>query len=386
MNKYFCLTLSLVLSLLLFNCGKSFEDTTSDKVIHFSAYHQPLNFEAKIIDEKLYLKDNQNKTYELKHTPSASGTKYTDGTYEFWTKGNDFIWSKSSQIICKGSKTIQIDTIVGDYGSDSYLKRKEGYDWVGVRISKFDENKINIKIRSRVDKKKPTCTADMIAFQEKNGVFHAFLNGAKVLFTFQDNTLDISSENGDALAYYCSGGGSMINTYQKLDQPLDKKQVDQRTYTAVESLFDITFFVSANNIKGKQIIEIQTNGLKYDETLKVPFDGTIVQTYVEDLNLDVSPELIIVGRNDNNEGVILAYSTNNKKSISQVYFPPINDDKDLSTGYMGNDDFSVVETTLIQRFPYYENGKTEGKVKQIQYKLKDGEASRKFVVDRVIKF
>ena len=57
---------------------------------------------------------------------------------------------------------------------------------------------------------------------------------------------------------------------------------------------------------------------------------------------------------------------------------------------MGHDEFAIVETTFVQRFPIYNDDDTNsnptGGTRQIQYKLKDGEASRKFVVDKVIEY
>ena len=54
---------------------------------------------------------------------------------------------------------------------------------------------------------------------------------------------------------------------------------------------------------------------------------------------------------------------------------------------MGHDEFAIIETSLARRFPIYKNGDTNnnptGGMRQIQYKLKDGEASRLFVIDKI---
>ncbi|WP_311132906.1 hypothetical protein [Pseudomonas fluorescens] len=49
-----------------------------------------------------------------------------------------------------------------------------------------------------------------------------------------------------------------------------------------------------------------------------------------------------------------------------------------SVGYQGEDEFAVVENALVQRFPVYDStdadaGRT-GKIRQVQYTLKPGEA------------
>jgi hypothetical protein len=84
---------------------------------------------------------------------------------------------------------------------------------------------------------------------------------------------------------------------------------------------------------------------------------------------------------------VIGYSVNNGKSISQIYFPDLFDNKEASSGYMGHDEFAIIETTLVRRFPVYKDGDTNnnptGGFRQIGYKLKDGEASRSFVIDKI---
>ena len=76
--------------------------------------------------------------------------------------------------------------------------------------------------------------------------------------------------------------------------------------------------------------------------------------------------------------------------MSQIYMPPIFDNKEVNKGYLGYDEFTIMETTFVQRFPIYNDDDTNsnptGGIRQIQYKLKDGEASRKFVIDKVIEY
>ena len=61
-------------------------------------------------------------------------------------------------------------------------------------------------------------------------------------------------------------------------------------------------------------------------------------------------------------------------------------DKTINEGYIGNDEFSVVETSLSRRFPMYKDGKPTKKTRQIEYKLIDGEASRLFKVVKSFEF
>ena len=59
-------------------------------------------------------------------------------------------------------------------------------------------------------------------------------------------------------------------------------------------------------------------------------------------------------------------------------------------GYMGHDEFAVVEGIVAQRFPIYKDGDTNaqpsGKMRQLQYKLEPGEASWQLRLDRVVDY
>jgi hypothetical protein len=57
---------------------------------------------------------------------------------------------------------------------------------------------------------------------------------------------------------------------------------------------------------------------------------------------------------------------------------------------MGHDEFAVVESTLVQRFPLYGagdvNAKPSGRMRQLQYKLRQGEAGWVLKLDRVVEY
>ena len=69
---------------------------------------------------------------------------------------------------------------------------------------------------------------------------------------------------------------------------------------------------------------------------------------------------------------------NNGKSMTPIYLPPITDDAKASKGYMGHDEFAVLENVLGRRFPVYKAGdmntEPSGNIRQLQYKLVAGEA------------
>jgi hypothetical protein len=86
----------------------------------------------------------------------------------------------------------------------------------------------------------------------------------------------------------------------------------------------------------------------------------------------------------------IGYSANNKRSLSEIYFPPISGDPINSKGYMGHDELEVVEGVVAHRFPLYREGDSNanptGKTRQLQYKLAAGEAGWIMKLDRVIEY
>jgi hypothetical protein len=121
-------------------------------------------------------------------------------------------------------------------------------------------------------------------------------------------------------------------------------------------------------------------------------EGFVTNAEIEDLNSDGFPELLIytTSAGSGSYGNVIGYSVNAGKSISDISFPQISDNPKANKGYMGHDEFAIVETTLVQRFKIYKDGDSNsnpsGNIRQIQYKLKDGEASRKFIIDKIIEY
>ncbi|MGO3106622.1 MAG: hypothetical protein ACTII2_08630, partial [Psychrobacter celer] len=115
-----------------------------------------------------------------------------------------------------------VQTVVGDYASDGYAKRVQGYDWVGVMVRAESDQQIDIKVRSRSDIKKQTCQFDgkaILMGQDKaHGViFQTKVNDSTAFFQFKDGMLTIDSQDKYALNYFCWGGASLVGDYQKLE-------------------------------------------------------------------------------------------------------------------------------------------------------------------------
>jgi hypothetical protein len=161
------------------------------------------------------------------------------------------------------------------------------------------------------------------------------------------------------------------------------------TFTKELSLNNISFKIL---VTGNQMT-ITPSGLSIDNNPIVrEIEGTVTNAEIGDLNSDTFPELFVytTSEGSGSYGKAYGFSVNNGKSVSDISIPNITDDPKLSKGYMGHDDFAIVEGILAQRFRLYNEGDTNsnptGKTRQIQYKMRDGEASRKLVVDQTIEF
>ena len=159
------------------------------------------------------------------------------------------------------------------------------------------------------------------------------------------------------------------------------------------ALQGINFQVKADQVDGKPVLRIQPEGLEVDNLpITRPLNGDIVRAEVADLNNDGSPELFVFTRSPGRgmPGELVAYSANNKKSLSEIYLPPVSDNPKTAEGYQGEDSFAVVENALVQRFPVYDSadagaGRT-GKMRQVAYKLMAGEAGWILRADKVAEY
>lgn len=159
------------------------------------------------------------------------------------------------------------------------------------------------------------------------------------------------------------------------------------------SLQNISFDISTTGKGSIRQLRIQAHGLsEQNEEITHEIDGVVNNAEIEDLNSDSYPEVMIyiTSAGSGSYGTVIAYSVNNGKSLSQISFPDIMEDQELSKGYMGHDEFTLVETYLGRKFPVYKEGDTNsnptGGMRQILYKLENGEASRKFVIHKVTAF
>ena len=287
--------------------------------------------------------------------------------------------------------------VFGNYVSEDYSKRSEGYDWVAVSVTETKSNQLRISVRSRADKKNPTCTFDAVAKKIDDTIYQTQIDGKSILFKFTNAQISITSEKVEdegLLYFYCSGGASIAGTYHKINEEIDQNQIDKRKFNRVLNLQGVGFNISSIKKDGINTLKIFTFGLQeqeYNETFNI--DGEeVTNAEVEDLNSDGSPELLVFTRSvgSGSYGNVYAFSVNKKKSMSEVYFQPTAENSEINKGYMGHDEFSLVENTLGQRFPIYNEGdinaEPTGGTRQVSYKLVEGEAMRKLEVENVTEY
>lgn len=171
----------------------------------------------------------------------------------------------------------------------------------------------------------------------------------------------------------------------------------QGNRAAVSGAFDrtlelqgIRFRVTSANAGSVNTLRIVPAGLEIDNApVEQTIDGTVTGAEIADLNADGSPEVYVyvTSAGSGAYGSVVAYSANRRKSLSGIYMPPVAENAQASRGYMGHDEFAVVENVLAHRFPVYREGdsnaKPTGGMRQLQYKLFPGEAGWILKVDKV---
>lgn len=297
----------------------------------------------------------------------------------------------------KDTVSANISDISGYYVDENYAKKEEGLDWVSVNVLMLDSNTIKLCIRSRADKKKPTCLIDMTGYKRGEGMYQAVVDDANVNINFKGDIIMIEAENKEnekALYFYCSGGATFAGKYSRLIGTIDEIQIDKTNFTKTLRLQNIGFHVTSIINNEKNTLTIHPFGLNIDNTDIIIDLGlwTVKDAEIEDMNVDGSPELVIYTQSNvsNKEGNVIGYSVNNKKSLSMIAFVSTKENTKINQGYRGYDEFTLVEGKLSHKFPIFIDGdkddKPSGGTRQIIYKLADGEASRKFEVMTVTDF
>jgi Periplasmic lysozyme inhibitor of I-type lysozyme len=155
----------------------------------------------------------------------------------------------------------------------------------------------------------------------------------------------------------------------------------------------IRFHVTSAEEGSINTLRIVPSGLEIDNSpIERSINGTVTGAEVADLNVDGSPEIYVyvTSAGSGSYGSLVAYSANRRKSLSEIHLPSLRENKAASKGYMGHDEFAVVESTLVRRFPVYRdddsNANPTGGMRQLQYKLTPGEVGWLLRLDKVVQY
>jgi hypothetical protein len=126
----------------------------------------------------------------------------------------------------------------------------------------------------------------------------------------------------------------------------------------------------------------------------IDIKGRINRAEVDDLNNDGFPDLILYVNTpgDKKKSIIIGVSSDKNTGFLPIYFPDILDDQKLRIGYVGYDEYSLMEGSVMRRFPVYNttdtaNLKPTGMIRQIQYRVVNGEKGElKFKIARSFDF
>ncbi len=128
------------------------------------------------------------------------------------------------------------------------------------------------------------------------------------------------------------------------------------SYAQVLELQGVTFNVVSPNATASNTVTVSTVGLEIDNSAwSQEVDGIVTGAEVADLNVDGSPEVYVyVKSTDADEkGSVVAYVANNRKSLSSASMAPLSDTPGAADGYLGEDEFAVLEGVLGRRFPIH---------------------------------
>jgi hypothetical protein len=92
-----------------------------------------------------------------------------------------------------------------------------------------------------------------------------------------------------------------------------------------------------------------------NETLNFPVKGRISSVAVDDFNHDGNADLIMFIYSDSNarHGTALALISDGTKSLMPCVLPDVALDGKINSGYKGYDQFTLMEGTLLQKFPVF---------------------------------
>ena len=178
-------------------------------------------------------------------------------------------------------------------------------------------------------------------------------------------------------------GLTSCSVHQKPEQTTIQPVLQTMHFDADQTQFDIQHQNNILTIKAFSPT-MQSNAWSHDIT-----GYSIQKVELGDLNKDGHPEIFVflTSHGSGSYGNVIAYSSNNGKSLSQIYVPEVSSQDTWSQGYMGHDSFQIYDRYMVREFPVYldhdSNANPTGGQCRVTYKMVDGEAGRRMVVNRV---
>lgn len=123
------------------------------------------------------------------------------------------------------------------------------------------------------------------------------------------------------------------------------------------------------------ILHSDSSAIKYTTTTG-DLDGSIVDVYNADMDVDGNPEILIQAKSTDTTSYTRLYAFEfNNNQANKLDFPRLNSSQ--RKGYRGNDNFYIRDGKLIREFPVYEgsgkDAKPTGAKRQLEYGLRGNE-------------
>ena len=124
----------------------------------------------------------------------------------------------------------------------------------------------------------------------------------------------------------------------------------------VLSLFEIDVVVSSSGMESINTVKIQLGDAESEVSNEV--DGLAYRAEIADINADQRPEVFVYisSAGSGSYGSMLGYVIDSQMNLVPINLPELGANESASAGYMGHDEFTVVETHLVRRFPLYKSG------------------------------
>lgn len=296
----------------------------------------------------------------------------------------------------KTKTNYKVEQFIGNYGDESYSFRSSGADYKVLSIMKTGENDVQILIRARADKKKPSCTFKSAALPVSDNVLRAVFEGTAILFTLAGDKITVTTEKPESsgvLNFFCSGGASISGTYTKTNEPLDLNIFNYTDFTKKLTKNGVTFNVYSVSNQVTSFLRIQPEGLQDNMLINHELNGFVTDAVADDLNGDGSPEVLVFTATEGMNSVtwVIGYTAVDKKIMERITYPRPEDNPVISQGFKHPSEFKVDKGKLVQTFPIYKDVTAKvpemtGNYRQVTYNLEKHAGSWIFIVGDVLEF